>query len=115
MAYNTEGDSLNHRFWITFIFEFLPTFFAIRRLIRERADEDYNILSLAWCSLSRLFLFTNKTNYLQVYVDFRTDEVERSDGDCHGEIRIPWHMLAKVERTLSTNSTTSSNPYYSES
>jgi hypothetical protein len=70
---------LNHRFWIPFIFEFLPTFFALRRFIREGADEDYNIRSLAWCSLSRLFLFTNKTNYLQVYVDFRIDEVERSE------------------------------------
>jgi hypothetical protein len=34
---------LNHRFWIPFIFEFLPTFFALRHFIREGADRRWRL------------------------------------------------------------------------
>jgi len=69
----------NHMLWIDLLFEFLPAFFSLRRMIRKGTDEDYPVRSAAWRKLSPLFAVTNKSKYLEVFALKRRNELEHSE------------------------------------
>jgi hypothetical protein len=57
----------NHQLWLSLLFEHLPGLFALRTLIREGKEEDYEVRTLVWIHLSPYFSITNKTSTLRSF------------------------------------------------